>query len=148
MPTIKTEWNVNTIISLVGFLASFVLMGVSWGTLTARVDNLDEKFTQHVSAEDQLWDDHQQLHKDRRAELVANTARTDDRIKVVESEIRKYDNLDYRITVQERAAAELRQTGEQLRDQLTAVASDVRVVKEILQRGALATPPGELSRTR
>ena len=67
----------------------------------------------------------------------ANTteiAKHDARLSSVESDLRKYDNLAYRITVVETANAAVAQKLDTLQQAVNNQGGDLRVVKEILQR--------------
>lgn len=123
----KLEWNLNTIlqlISIVGVIAGGIYI---WANTTRDIEEL------------KTWrSNHEQIHKDRLAEVKGIEARSDERFKNLESEVRrisgKADNLDYRLTSSEQAMSGVVQTMKDIQ-QLQAVQSgDLREIKVILQR--------------
>ncbi len=123
----KLEWNLNTIlqlISIVGVIAGGIYI---WANTTRDIEEL------------KTWrGNHEQIHKDRLAEVKGIEARSDERFKNLESEVRrisgKTDNLDYRLTSSEQAMSGVVQTMKDIQ-QLQAVQSgDLREIKVILQR--------------
>lgn len=144
-PKGRIEWNLNTIIMLIGFVAGIVTWGISIGIFVGKVSEIDAKFTreiaridsrhdQRITASDARWREHDQLHRDRNAENAARDAKSEERFRVVEQELRKIDNLTYRLTVQEASTATLTRTVEEIKTAIGTLASDVRIVREILQR--------------
>jgi len=63
-------------------------------------------------------------------ELVKHDAR----ISTVEADVRKYDNLVYRITVVEQTNAAVTQKLDDLQQAVNTQSGDIRVMREILQR--------------
>lgn len=123
----KIEWNLNTVIALCGFAGLFVAWGIAWGEQSTtnknqdeKIEKIDRKFTEQISTGS--------------AERKQTDARFDERIRGVETEVRKIDNITYRITVQEQSTATLAKSVEDIKNSITTLASDVRVVREILQR--------------
>jgi len=84
------------------------------------------------------WTGHDELHKNRLADVKANDARYDERLKSVESDVRKLaasnDNLSYRIATNEQATLNASQAIKEFQGTLVQLGGDMRVVKEILQR--------------
>lgn len=84
------------------------------------------------------WTSHDELHKNRLADVKANDARYDERLKSVESDVRKLaasnDNLSYRIATNEQATLNASQAIKEFQGTLVQLGGDMRVVKEILQR--------------
>ncbi len=94
------------------------------------------------------WTTHDELHKNRLADVKANDARSDERMKSIESDVRKlaatYDNLSYRVTTSEQAILSVTQSNKETQGALSQLGGDMRVVKEILQRieaGQRRVPP-------
>ncbi len=145
IPKGRIEWNLNTIIMLVGFLIGILTWGVSIGIFIGKVNEIDARFTREIARIDdrseqrrlengQRWRDHDQLHKDRAAENAAVDAKNDERIRGLETEARKLENLTYRVTVLEQSGANLTKSVEELKSALNSQASDIRIIKEIVEQ--------------
>lgn len=80
------------------------------------------------------WTAHDALHKDRLADVKANEARTDERFKAIEGEVRKIERLDYRLTVTEQTSNTTANAIKELQSTLSETSGDLKVVREILQR--------------
>ena len=125
----KFEWtlNINTalqIVTLAGVVSGWIYI---WAN------------TERDILELKGWrDEHKQLHEKRAVEVRATEVRYDERMKNVESEIRKLagvaDNLSYRITANEQASSNTSQTVKEIQNSLGQLGGDMRVVREILQR--------------
>ncbi|CDZ65552.1 Hypothetical protein NGAL_HAMBI2605_38250 [Neorhizobium galegae bv. orientalis] len=134
----KLEWNLNTIINLltlVGMLAGGVYI---WANPTRDIEDLTKW---RVSHED--------YHKERLAETRAREASTNERLRAEEvrgNDVdREIDNLTYRVTVAEQSAVSITSSIKDLQTGFNKQASDIQVVKEILQRME-ATQQGRPSR--
>jgi len=123
----KFEFNLNTALQLVT-LCTVVVGGVTiWVNKSRDIEDL------------QTWrTGHEQLHKERLVEVKGVEARYDERLKSVESDVRKLggitDNLSYRITTNEQATLSVAQSNKETQATLSQLGGDMRVVKEILQR--------------
>ncbi|MGF7008114.1 hypothetical protein [Aminobacter sp. BE322] len=126
-PKGKIEWNLNTIITLIGFGAGLAAWGTTWGSFTADVRAMDQKFTAWATA-------HEGGHKDSLAAQKENDGRVDARLGNVENEARKIDNLAYRITVVEQSQATTSQALKELKDAVNGQAADIKVMREILEQ--------------
>lgn len=123
----KLEWNLNTIlqlISIVGVIAGGIYI---WANTTRDIEEL------------KTWrGNHDQLHKERLAEVKANEARTDEKFKSVESDVRKLtsltDNLNFRLTTNENATTGIAQTVKDIQQSLSQQSGDLREIKVILER--------------
>lgn len=104
-PTWKWEWNLNTLVVLVGFASGFV----AWGYTLADL-------------------------KQGRSLNEANIANLTSRVSANEVAIRRLDNHELRIATMEKAATDAADTMKSLDKTLNNLASDMRVTKEILQR--------------
>lgn len=144
-PRGRIEWNLNTIIMLVGFVVGILTWGMSIGIFVSKVGEIDEKVTREVAridmrydqrilSSDTRWREHDQLHRDRNADNSARDAKNEERFRNIDQEMRKIDNLTYRLTVQETSTATLSVTVEEIKTAIGTLASDVRIVREILQR--------------
>lgn len=125
----KFQWaiNLNTVlqvITLAGVVGGWIYI---WANTERDIDEL------------QAWRvDHELLHKERLADVKANEARQDERMKGIEADVRKLtgitDNLAYRVAANEQATSTTSQTVSKIQDTLAQLGGDMRVVKEILQR--------------
>lgn len=123
----KLEWNLNTIIQIV------TLVGMVGGGIAIWVDKSRD-------IEDlQGWrSTHEQLHKERLADVKANEARTDEKFKSVEADVRNLtsltDKLNFRLTSNENATTGIAQTVKDIQQSLSQQSGDLREIKVILQR--------------
>lgn len=115
-PTVKYEINLNTIVLIVGFGITTTAWGVTWGSFTSDVKAMDNKFTSEITR------------------LDKNQALADERARATETEVRKIENLGYRMTVQEQASVAQTRSVDELKTLVTTIASDMRFVKEATQR--------------
>ncbi|AKR54334.1 hypothetical protein XM25_00635 [Devosia sp. H5989] len=105
IPPVKREWNINTIISVCGFVG--LLAGMVWTTAQRDAD---------LSA------------------LAKDFARADQRITALEVTARRLDNLEYRVSTQEQGAQTLAKAVDDLKAALADQSADLRVIREIVTR--------------
>lgn len=110
MPTVrapvwKWEWNLNTVVILLGFVSGIAAWGMTWERLTAN----------------------QQVHAE-------NIDKLDKRVTTLEASMRLLDNHELRITGVEKQAAEAATSMRAVESTLNNLSSDMRLVREILQR--------------
>lgn len=105
----KLEWNLNTIIQLV------TLFGMCIGGVTIWVNK---------------GRDIEELQKWR----SAMEARSEERFRSIEGEVRKIDNLAYRVASTEQSTTSTASVIKDLQGLLSQQAGDLKVIKEILQR--------------
>lgn len=99
------EFNLNTVLMLIGFASGFV----AWGyTLSAMQSGL--------------------------AENAANIVKHDQRITTLEHDSRRVDQHDFRLGLVERQAVDGATAMRAVESQLSVLTTDVKVVREILQR--------------
>ncbi len=119
----KLEWNLNTIIQLVtliGMCAGGVAIWVNKGRDIEELQN---------------WKaGHELLHKERLVEVKAIETRNEERFRSLESEVRKIDNLSYRLTVTEQSSTSTAAAIKDLQSLVSQQSGDLKVIKEILQR--------------
>ncbi|MFQ6184355.1 hypothetical protein ACLMJV_20715 [Sinorhizobium meliloti] len=104
-PTWKWEWNLNTLVILFGFAGGLIAWGAVWERVNANQDA-------HASALDRL----------------------DKRMTAAEVSLRQLDNHELRISGVEKQAAEAATSMRAVESTLNALAADMRVTREILQR--------------
>lgn len=127
------EWNLNTLLQLVS-LATLLATGIYvWANTTRDVEEL------------QRWRmGHEQYHKERLAEVKSVEGRTEERFRSIESEVRKIDNLTYRIAEAEQTTVTTLAAIKDLQSLVSAQSGDIKVIREILQRleaGQRRSPP-------
>lgn len=104
-PTWKWEWNLNTVVVLLGFAGGFV----AWGYTLADIQQ-------------------------GRSLNETNISNLSSRVGANEMALRRIDNHELRITNMEKAATDAAGTMKSLDKTLNDLASDMKVTKEILQR--------------
>ncbi len=104
-PQWKWEWNLNTIVILMGFAAGIAAWGATWARLS-----------------------------DGPANNRASIAKLDTRLSQQESGSRILDNHEYRITNLEKQTGESASAMRAVENTLNSLATDMRVTREILQR--------------
>ncbi|WP_454287069.1 hypothetical protein [Rhizobium arsenicireducens] len=104
-PVWKWEWNLNTVVILLGFAGGIA----AWGGMWERVN----------------------------AGNSANGAaveRMDNRLTAIEASVRRLDTQELRITAVEKQAQDAALATRMIEGTLNALAADMRVTREILQR--------------
>lgn len=105
LPRAKNEVNVNTIITVIGFLLTIAGGGAVWGTMTSAVNSLSN-----------------------------DQAKIDARITGTEVQVNRIPNLEYRMTVQEQINTNTARAVDELRQALSDQGADIKVMREILTR--------------
>ncbi len=104
-PAWKWEWNLNTLVVLLGFASGFV----AWGYTLADI-------------------------KQGRTTNETNIGELTTRVSANEVVLRRIDNHELRITNMEKAATDATASMKSLEATLNGLASDMKVTREILQR--------------
>lgn len=104
-PTWKWEWNLNTVVIIFGFIAGIAAWGATWERVT--------------SGQGQNRD---------------NIERIDRRLTALEAASRTLDNHELRLTSVEAQVRDAATAMRTVESTLNILTTDVRVVKEILQR--------------
>ena len=105
LPKAKNEVNINTIITIVGFLLTIAGGGAMWGSTQATVGT-----------------------------LVSQQVEQDASIRSNREQVARIPNLEYRVTVQEQNNTSLAAAVEQLRRAMADQGADIKVIREILTR--------------
>jgi hypothetical protein len=85
--------NLNTVISVAGFLGTFVLIGIAWGTTQSTIKELSQ------------WRDaHEVRHRDMQADEASYRAVVNQQIDGINKSLIKLDQMDYRVTSLEKAS--------------------------------------------
>jgi len=116
-PAWKWEWNLNTLVIVLGFIGGIAAWGMTWERLTAN----------------------QQVHAE-------NIDKLDKRVTTLEASMRLLDNHELRITGVEKQAAEAATSMRAVENTLNSLSVDTRVMREILQRIEAGQREGQLRR--
>lgn len=109
IPPIERKWNINTLISVAGFM--ILLAGMLWTTAQR-----DRDLTTAVQ------------------ELAEFKVATDGRLSALEGVSRQIDNLTFRLGAAESTNASISKSLSDLQAAVSQQSGDIRVVREILQR--------------
>lgn len=104
-PAWKWEWNLNTLVILLGFAGGLIAWGATWERVSANQD----------------------IH-------TQSLERLDKRVTAVEVSIRQLDNHELRLTSVEKQGAEAATSMRAVENTLNTLSADTRVMREILQR--------------
>lgn len=119
----KLEWNLNTVLQIISLVTLMATGIYVWANTTRDVEEL------------QRWRmGHEQYHKERLAEVKSIEGRTEERFRSIEGEVRKIDNLTYRIAAAEQTTATTAASIKDLQTLVSAQSGDIKVIREILQR--------------
>lgn len=123
----KLEWNLNTVLQIISLLTLLSGGIYVWANTTRDILDL------------QQWrSGHENLHKDRLAEVKSIEGRTDERFRSLEQDARKttslLENLSYRVTVTEQTTTSTATAIKELQSAVSQQSGDLKVVREILQR--------------
>ncbi|WP_062203462.1 hypothetical protein [Aureimonas sp. AU12] len=120
MAWLTENWNVQTVIAVgaVGFTALSTFF-----TLGNQVERLNEWRVGHDA-----------YHKDRAAELATLEGRTEERFRTVENGLRKIDELGFRVARGEESNNSTKEAIRALETTVNSQGSDIRVIREILER--------------
>lgn len=116
-PVWKWEWNLNTVVILLGFAGGLVAWGATW-------ERLSSNQGAHARTLDQI----------------------DKRVTTLEASMRLLDNHELRITGVEKQAAEAATSMRAVENTLNSLSVDTRVMREILQRIEAGQREGQLRR--
>lgn len=134
--------NLNTVISVAGFLATFVMIGIAWGSAQRTISDLEQ------------WrEGHEAAHRDLLANVRTQDAVFDQRLNTVSATLAKIDQIDYRITANEKAIEAIDTRVNRItesysnqfadmRTQLSAISTQIALTNQTLQRMEAATPAG------
>ncbi len=129
---------VAKIAGVVALVTTAVTWGITWQNNVNTADRVKHDFTSWTVA-------HESYHKERAGENAAAAERVNTRLNAIETEQRKNNNFEYRLTVLEQVQANQNKALDELKRDLGDVRSDLRVVKEILMRFDQAMGPGTQS---
>lgn len=126
--------NLNTVISLAGFLGTFVLVGIAWGTTQSTIRELSQ------------WRDaHEVRHRDMQADEASYRAVMSQQVDGINKSITKLDQMDYRVTSLEKASENTDNRISRISDsysnqfadfrtQLSSISTQIALSNQTLQR--------------
>lgn len=132
--------NLNTVISLAGFLGTFVLVGIAWGTTQSNISELTQ------------WRDaHETRHRDIQADEAAYRAIAGQQIDAINKQLLAVDQMTYRMAQLEksqdnvdtrinRIAESYSNQFADFRTQLSSISTQIALTNQTLQRME-ASPP-------
>lgn len=133
-PAFKWEWNITTVIALIGLIAGvtgYFSQQARFETAVQAMHNQQQLAIDRLADEARNWrSNHEQLHRDRLQAVSAESGRTDARLLAMEAESRKLENALYRLNVLEQGAASLTKSLAELTQKTNDIATDVRVIRE------------------
>lgn len=109
IPPIKKDWNINTVISGVGFVITLATMAIGYGQFTERMEQGQREFAAYKLA-------------------------TDTRIVALEGLSRQMDSLGFRMSAAETTNSAITRSLDDLQAAVATQSGDIRVMREILQR--------------
>lgn len=132
--------NINTVVSVAGFLATFVFIGIAWGASQAALSDLEEWRIQHEG-----------VHRDLQASVRSHDAVVDQQISTLRTNLAKLDQIEYRITANEKGIEALdtrigritesySNQFSDFRNQLSSISTQIALTNQTLQRIEAATP--------
>lgn len=127
IPKGKFEWNLNTLVLISGIFIGVGTTGITWGVFATRLENADIKTSDWITR-------HEALHRERSVMVLNADTRLDQRILTLEGESRKIENLAYRMTVAEQSNLTTSKSIERLTDTVNNQSTDIRVMREIIER--------------
>lgn len=127
IPKGKFEWNLNTLVLISGIFIGVGTTGITWGVFATRLENADIKTSDWITR-------HEALHRERSVMVLNADTRLDQRILTLEGESRKIENLAYRMTVAEQSNLTTSKSIERLADTVNNQSTDIRVMREIIER--------------
>ncbi|RVL74859.1 hypothetical protein CN135_25825 [Sinorhizobium meliloti] len=132
--------NINTVVSVAGFLATFVFIGIAWGASQAALSDLEEWRIQHEG-----------VHRDLQASVRSHDAVVDSQISTIRANLAKLDQIEYRMAILEKAdentdvrigriTESYSNQFSDFRTQLSSISTQIALTNQTLQRIEAATP--------
>jgi hypothetical protein len=127
IPKGKFEWNLNTLVLIGGIVVGLASTAFTWGTFANRLENADAKTSDWITR-------HENLHRERQAAALSSDARMDEKLSRLDQEVRKIENLSYRVTVAEQSNLNTSKSIERLTETVNQQSTDIRVMREIIEQ--------------
>lgn len=129
---------INTGLIIAGLIALIMKSGSYFTSLETSIKTNADSIVRIENKQADKWTSHEELHKNRLAEVTGKETAFNERLKSLESStfdiLREQDNLKYRVTVTEQSAVTISTAIKDLQNDFNKQSSDLQVMKEILQR--------------
>lgn len=129
---------INTGLIIAGLIALIMKSGSYFTSLETSIKTNADSIIRIENKQADKWTSHEELHKNRLAEVTGKETAFNERLKSLESStfdiLREQDNLKYRVTVTEQSAVTISTAIKDLQNDFNKQSSDLQVMKEILQR--------------
>lgn len=129
---------INTGLIIAGLVALIMKSGSYFNSLETDIKENADAIQRLENKQADKWTSHEELHKNRLAEVTGKETAFNERLKSLESStfdiLREQDNLKYRVTVTEQSAVTISTAIKDLQNDFNKQSSDLQVMKEILQR--------------
>ncbi len=129
---------INTGLIIAGLIALIMKSGSYFTSLEANIKTNADSILRLENKQADKWAAHEDLHKNRLAEVTGKETAFNERLKSLEGStfdiLREQDNLKYRVTVTEQSAVTISTAIKDLQNDFNKQSSDLQVMKEILQR--------------
>jgi len=123
----KNEWNWTTVAAVLGVAMILWNASADYSRLEAMVLQNENKNADWRAA-------HAVHHQDQMATTLSVRATVNERLNAVEEKTDVLDNLSYRMAMQEQASKTLGEATGDLKQSLSNVTGDIKIIREILTR--------------
>lgn len=127
----KFEYNFNSFVTIGGIVVTIAIFLIVRGYDVGRFYENMEGFKANVEREFRRLDSQNDLVK---TQSASGFSSVDERIKSVEKDTRELDNLKYRVTVTEQTTNQISEAVKDTQQGINSLTTDVKVMREILQR--------------
>ncbi len=136
---VESAWSrfgsmINSGLIVLAALGMIYTFGVTNAERDGRITNLESKLEEIKATEATNWTNHLQLHKDRLGEVKERDGRYEQRFAGIEKDLRRTDQLEYRLTIQEQQQVATSAAIKEIATGLNSQAGDLKVIKEVVQR--------------
>lgn len=129
---------INTGLIVGGLVTLIMKSGGYFTSLESDIKTNSESIIRLENKQAEKWTLHEELHKNRLADVTGKETAFNERLKTLEKSnfdiLREQDNLKYRVTVTEQSAVTISTAIKDLQNDFNKQSSDLQVMKEILQR--------------
>lgn len=123
-----------TIAQVLGLLGVFAAGISAWNGLGNDIARIDREIATRSQARDAWVAGHETLHKERLAEVRNREGAVDARLSAMDGQIRKLDELSFRVGATEQSAKTTAEAIKNLEATVNDQSANIRVMREILER--------------
>lgn len=124
---------IGQVLALLGTFAAGV---TAWNNVGNDIARIDREIAVRAAARDNWVTNHEQLHKDRLAEVSKREGAVDQRLDGLATQVRKLDELTFRVGAAEQSQKLILEAVSKLETKVNDQSADLRVIREILERQA------------